>query len=148
MIKKNIVKKKTCAARCEQHSVRKPKPGIEKLILNGRKESNKPKARVRSVDYKEYLFEQLQDQEFALGYLNTCIEDQDARVFLIAIKDVLMAQKGGMTEAAKDTNLNRQNLYKMLSDKGNPRWNSLKTIFDSLGFGLQLVPKKEIASKK
>ena len=96
----------------------------------------------KCVPYKEWLLKKLQDQELAVGYLNETILDEDQRVFLITLKDVLMAQKGGMSEVAKKTKLNRQNLYRMLSSDGNPRWNNLKAIFDFLGLQVRLERKK------
>jgi DNA-binding phage protein len=43
-------------------------------------------------NYEESLFESLQDHEEALAYLNAALQDEDQRVFLLALKDVLTAQ--------------------------------------------------------
>lgn len=92
-------------------------------------------------DYKELLFEDLQDPEFALGYLNETLKDKDRKVFLIALSDVLEAQKKGVSHVARRAHLSRQNIYRMLSSKGNPRWDSLNALFNTLDLQIQLVPK-------
>ena len=43
----------------------------------------------KHTDFKDYLLKKLQDPEFALDYLNEALEDEDQRVFLIALKNVL-----------------------------------------------------------
>ena len=46
--------------------------------------------------YKEHLFERLQDADEAAAYLNAALEDEDPRVFLLALRDVTDAS-GGMS---------------------------------------------------
>ncbi len=94
-------------------------------------------------DFQEFLMEKLQDPELALAYLNEALTDEDQRVFLLALKDVLAAQGGDMTAVAEEAQLNRQNLYRMLSKKGNPRWDSLTSLFDALGLQVQLSFKNK-----
>lgn len=96
----------------------------------------------RGLDYQEWLEQELQDPKFALAYLNEALVDEDQRVFLLALKDVIKAQGSDMSAIAQEANLNRQNLYRMLSKKGNPRWDSLSSLFDTLGFQIQLSLKK------
>lgn len=102
---------------------------------------NKNKKR-RHGDYQEYLLERLQNPKLALAYLNEALMDEDQRVFLLALKDVLAAQGGDMTALAEEANLNRQNIYRMLSKKGNPRWDSLTSLFNVLGLQVKLSLKK------
>jgi DNA-binding phage protein len=42
-------------------------------------------------EFKDYLFEKLKDPEHAFAYLNTAFDDEDERVFLLALKNVLQA---------------------------------------------------------
>jgi probable addiction module antidote protein len=94
-------------------------------------------------DYKEWLLEQLVDLDFAAGYLTeTIAEGEDA--FLLAVRDVVEAQ-GGIGELAKSSSLNREGLYAMLSEKGNPRLSSLTKIFDAVG--LQIAVSRKLHSK-
>jgi len=60
-------------------------------------------------EYNEFLLEQLQDPELALLYLNEAFHDEDQRVFLLALKNVLQAQAGDMTAAAQEADLSRKN---------------------------------------
>ena len=116
-------------------------------IVKGSKKTITKKNK-KYVSWEECLIEHLKNREMAVGYINLAIEDEDPRMFLLAVKHVVMAQKGGMTEVAKKTGLNRQNLYRMLSLNGNPSWKSLKVIFDLLGFKLQLVEVQQGNAKK
>jgi len=43
-------------------------------------------------DYQESLLESLKDTKEAIAYLNAALADDDPRVFLLALKDVLTAQ--------------------------------------------------------
>ena len=69
-------------------------------------------------DYDDYLIESLKDRRLAEAYLNAALEEDDARVFLLALRDV--AQARGMSKLAARSKLNRESLYKMLSKRGNP----------------------------
>ncbi len=75
----------------------------------------------------------------AAGYLSASLAEGED-VFLLALKDVAEAT-GGIAPLAKRTKLNREGLYDMLSDKGNPCLSSLAAIVDALGMQLQIIPK-------
>lgn len=91
--------------------------------------------------YEESLLESLKDPQEALAYLNAALMDEDQRVFLIALKDVLKAQGIEITAFAEESDLNRQNIYRMLSSTGNPRWNSLKALINTMGLEVKLAPR-------
>jgi probable addiction module antidote protein len=95
--------------------------------------------------FKSDLLKDLQDPEYAKTYLSVALEeyeqDKDASAFLTALRDVAEAQ-GGLTRLSKRTHLNRQNLYKALSPKGNPRLETIDTLLHGLGFRLDIVPLK------
>ncbi len=55
-------------------------------------------------------------EEHAALYLEECLIDGDMELFQAALKDVAKAQ-GGMQALAKDTELNRESLYRALSKK-------------------------------
>lgn len=93
-------------------------------------------------DYQELLLDELKDPEIALGYLNEALLDDDQRVFLLALKDVLQARGEDITALAKAIDMSRPSIYRMLSKSGNPRWDSLSPIFNALGYHMQLVPAK------
>jgi probable addiction module antidote protein len=94
-------------------------------------------------NFREYVKEKLKEPEEAVSYLNTALEeyekDGDTEAFLLALRTVAEV-RGGITALAKKTNLNRQHLYKTLSNKGNPSLNTLEVVLHGLGFRLSIVP--------
>ena len=88
-------------------------------------------------NYQETLIEDLKDPEEASMYLNEALEDGDREAFLMALKNVTMAQ-GGVTKVAKDAHLNRVSLQRILTGKGNPRLDNLSNILHSLGLRLTI----------
>ena len=101
------------------------------------------KKKTRHRDFEEYLSEKLQDPELALGYLNEALMDEDQRVFLLALKDVLTAQGEDIASLAQEAHLTRQNIYRMLSKTGNPRWTSLTSLLNALGLQVHLTGNKQ-----
>lgn len=91
----------------------------------------------RTRSYKKHLIERLKDTREAVAYLNAALTDDDLRVFLIALRDVVEAH-GGISHLAKETDLNRESLYRTLSLQGNPTLISLFLMFDALGLELQV----------
>ena len=91
--------------------------------------------------YEDVLDEDLQDPAEAAEYLNACLEDGDPEVFLLALRDVARA-RGGVAKLAQATNLNREHLYRMLSETGNPELKSLEALLDALGFRLAVTLKE------
>jgi len=89
--------------------------------------------------FEEYLDGTLADPVEAANYLNAAYEEGED-VFLVALQDVARAR--GMTALAKNTGLQREGLYKMLSKKGNPEYRSLRAILDSVGLLVEFRPKK------
>ena len=94
------------------------------------------------IDYQEHLIERLKDPRKALAYLNAALTDEDERVFLLALKNVLEAQGGDMTSLAKEADLNRENLYRIFSRRGNPKLTSIKSVLNAMGLELAVQPYK------
>lgn len=97
-------------------------------------------------NFNEGLLEDLKDQKYAQVYLSVALEeyekDRDASSFLMALRDVTEA-RGGITQLAEKTHLNRQNLYKSLSSKGDPKLYTIETVLHGLGYRLSVVPLDE-----
>lgn len=91
----------------------------------------------RTRSYQKHLLEKLKDPKRAIAYLNAALDDDDSRVFLVALRNVVEAQ-GGISMLAKETELNRETLYKTLSMRGNPTYESLTLMLDTLGLGLKI----------
>lgn len=92
----------------------------------------------RSKSYQSDLLNALKDPLEAQEYLNAALEDSNSEVFLLALRDVAEARLGGIKQLPDVTQLNRQSLYRMLSEKGNPELNGLNAILSTLGLRLAL----------
>lgn len=90
-----------------------------------------------SIPYVEMLRERLQDPIKAAAYLDAALEDGDPEVFLLALRDV--AEARGMSQVAQEADLNRENLYRMLSKQGNPQLSSLRALLAGLGLRLSVA---------
>jgi probable addiction module antidote protein len=91
-------------------------------------------------NYHEDLLERLKDPAYAVEYLEAALAERDMpAVFLLALCNV--AEARGMARLARETKLNRENLYAMLSERGNPVFRSLYVILDALGMKLSVELK-------
>ncbi|MBI3795267.1 MAG: putative addiction module antidote protein [Nitrospinae bacterium] len=96
-----------------------------------------------SASYKMELLKRLQKRKYAEAYLAAAMEDEEnPDVFLLAVRDVAEAHGMGMTKLAGKTGLNRVNLYRTLSSRGNPKMDNLNAILSTLGFRLTVKLKK------
>jgi len=59
------------------------------------------KTPVSTESFRKGLLASLKDPEEAAHYLNACLEDDDARVFLLALRDVAEA-RGGIGSLSRD----------------------------------------------
>ena len=99
---------------------------------------------VKTKDYKIHLLKQLQKPKEAAAYLNAALNDEDPHVFLLALRDIAEAM-GGMNWLAEEADLNRENLYRTLSMKGNPRFFNLLAVFEAIGLELTIQAKNKRA---
>jgi probable addiction module antidote protein len=99
---------------------------------------------VKTRSYKEHLLKQLQKPEEAAAYLNAALHDDDPHVFLLALRDIAEA-KGGMGWLADEADLNRENLYRTLSLRGNPRFFNLLAVLDAIGLELTIQARHKRA---
>jgi probable addiction module antidote protein len=98
---------------------------------------SKPTSKTES--YRDRLLESLKNADEAAQYLNACLEDEDPRVFLMALRDVADA-RGGIRTLARGARLNRESLYRMLSRAGNPSLDSLSAVLNGVGLRLSVRP--------
>jgi len=96
-----------------------------------------------TVNYNDGLLVRLQSPEYAIEYLNEALNEGSQEVFMMALRDVAKAK--GISQIAKETNLNRESMYRMLSEKGNPNLSSLHQILNSLGLTLAIEKKENAA---
>ncbi len=82
-------------------------------------------------------FDYLETQEEINEYLNDAFQDDDPRLFVIALG--YLAKKKGMTKVAKKAGLNRESLYKAFSEKGNPQFATISKVSKALGCKMAVV---------
>lgn len=91
--------------------------------------------------FSTYLKEQLENEEKFIAYINAALEqyfiDHDKELFLVTLKEGIIA-KGGVTKISKETEINRQHLYRMLSGNGNPSFDNISTVLLALGLRLKV----------
>ena len=79
--------------------------------------------RKASISHDEAIVKELRaDPEFAAEYLKAAIEEaeDEPRVLLIALRRIAEA-RGGLAKVAKAAGIERESLYRALSQRGNPR---------------------------
>lgn len=97
-----------------------------------------------SKSYDEFLVNQLSDPELAAEYLTAAAEDGSREQLMIALRNVAEAH-GGLGVIAGITNLNRQNMYKILSPDGNPTLTTLLALLGPLGLKLAFTSMEKEA---
>jgi probable addiction module antidote protein len=93
----------------------------------------------RPKDYRESLLQDLQDPGEAAAYLTAALEEGDSAVFLLALRDVADAR--GLSLLAAQAQLNRENLYRLLAEAGNPQLDSLTALLAALDLRLAVAVK-------
>lgn len=82
--------------------------------------------------------EHLRDPEMAAEYLSEALEEGDASVILMALRNIAEAQEDGITGLANRSHLGRESMYKMLSASGNPKLSSFTKVIHGLGLKLKV----------
>lgn len=95
------------------------------------------------ISWDEYLNNELMDPCEAIAYLEVALEEYqtngNTEHLMQAVKRVAEA-RGGISKLAQETNLSRQNLYKIFSNKTSPRFDTLSKILRVLGFTIVIKP--------
>ena len=90
------------------------------------------------------LIESLKDPGEAQAHLEVALEGYEetgeTEGVLLALRDVAEAQ-GGVGELARRAGVNREHLYRVLSNRSNPRMDNLLAIISGLGFRVRLEPQ-------
>src|SRR3989338_9574845 len=104
---------------------------------------SKTKILKNTKSYHDELIVSLKNTKEADLYLRIAMEeyheDGDAEALLVALCNIAEA-RGGIGQLAKKTHLNRQNLYNVLSKKGNPTLDTFDLILKGLGYRLAIQP--------
>ena len=97
-------------------------------------------------EYREFdAADYIRTEEDVRGLLRAAVDEDsgDGAVIRAALKHV--ARTHNMSALARDTGLNRGNLYEALSEGGNPTLATLLKVTSALGLRLSLEPVKDHA---
>lgn len=89
-------------------------------------------------DERDQLIARLRNPQYCSKYLSAAFRDS-AGTFLVALRNVADAQKG-MSKLAREAGINRENLYRTLSESGNPRLDTLWAVLKAIGLRVSLEP--------
>lgn len=94
----------------------------------------------KTTSYRQSLLKSLSDPKEAAAYLNAGLEDS-IEAFLKALKNV--AQANQMTKVAKGAGVQRETLYRALSEQGNPTIGTLVGVLSAVGLQVQITEAGE-----
>ena len=87
--------------------------------------------------YGDLRLERLANPEVAAEYLNATMQNSPGEL-LDALRNVAKARQ--MTKVAKDAGLQRETLYRALSEQGNPTWDTFTAVLSAVGLNLVFEP--------
>ena len=94
------------------------------------------------IDFKQDLIERLKDHEYQKEFLNVTLEeyanDTDFKSFFRALELVIKA-RGTVSEFAKNSDLNRRNLYSMFKGEQKPQLETIMKVLKELGYTLKIA---------
>jgi probable addiction module antidote protein len=91
----------------------------------------------RTQSYDSWQLNRLVRPAAAAAFLNAARRDS-LEMFLVALRKVAQAHQ--MARVAKDANIQRETLYRSLSEAGNPTVNTLESILAAVGLGIIIEP--------
>lgn len=99
-------------------------------------------------NFEDHLSERLREPEYAMAYVEAALEEGGIEDFLYAVREVAMAQDGGMQRVAAQSKRGRESLYKSLSKQGNPRIRTLDSILHSIGMRIAVTRDESTAANE
>ena len=119
-----------CAPRKAVYRMRDNSGGIHMTLRKHPKPTNRRQPRpIKLTPFDPVRY--LKSDAAIAEYLNEALRIQDPKFLLVALGDVARAR--GMSEIARDTGLGRENLYKALSSRANPRIETIFRVAAALG---------------
>jgi len=85
----------------------------------------------------------LDDKQSIAYFMNEAFKTGDAAYIAHAIGTAARAKS--MMEVARESGLNRENLYRSFSEQGNPTLRSLLAVIEALGLRLDVQPIQQVA---
>ena len=99
------------------------------------------KRKLRTLDEVEYEYFKKHPKELK-SYLEVAFEeyqkDGNEKAFLAALGIAAKAH-GGFQKLARESGLNRENLYRALSARRDPRFSTILSVINHLGFELKIA---------
>jgi probable addiction module antidote protein len=93
--------------------------------------------------YSEWQMARLTKPAAAASFLNAALADSP-EMFLRALRKVAQAHQ--MSRVAKDAGVQRESLYRALSDQGNPRWETFTSVLAAVGLRLLIATPEGLES--
>lgn len=91
----------------------------------------------KTASYRDWLLAKLSDPHRAARYLNAALQDS-MPMFLKALRKVAEAHQ--VSKVASAAGLQRESVYRMLSENGNPRLDSLWAVLQAAELRLTVEP--------
>lgn len=83
------------------------------------------------------------DPKLVAAYLEECLSSGDTDLFKAALKHVADARLGGIGALSQATDLNREALYRALSEGGNPRLDTLTKVLGAMGLRVAVTVQQQ-----
>lgn len=83
----------------------------------------------------------LRNESEIAGFIEAALEDGNPRVLPRVLRSVADSL-GGLGKLSERTGLSRETLYRTLSERGNPRYDTLYSILQAFGLRVSVVPQK------
>jgi len=100
----------------------------------------KPKKKREKITFADWdPAEVIETKDDVISLLEVSLEENDPDFLLSVIGDI--ARSKGMTQIAKELNLDRKGLYKALAFDGNPSFKTVYKLLDILGLQMKLGKK-------
>lgn len=103
--------------------------------------TGKTAKRKRPRDVAYHAANYLRNDAERAAYLGALLEERDAHVLTIGLRE-LTESAGGMAVLAKKTGLSRETLYRTLSPRGNPRLDTVNILLAAFGLRMTIRPAK------
>jgi probable addiction module antidote protein len=89
--------------------------------------------------YEWDMADNINTKEEVYAYLEAAFEENDPETIFDVIGAI--ARSKGMAQIARELNLNRESLYRSLSQDGNPSFSTVVKVLDNLGYQLSVKQK-------
>ena len=101
-----------------------------------------------SVSHDDAVAGELRDDPaLAAAYLKAALAESDEpKVLLIALRH--LAKAHGIARIAKKAQIERDSLYRALSEKGNPRFSTITAVVHALGLVLTVEPARAATHRR